>query len=348
MEDTKIEKTTEEIVNETVKSEFEKMNATKDAEIANLKSMIEKLDKPETKVGFNSEAEDIRTSFKTFIGELKTGVTVAIPAQYIPEIVPTVGQWDIKGKCNYQGRLESTVMYITRSISGGDGYWQSTTGGGQSTTISATSVPVNMDCLTVKVPIFDYQVNTKGFDVLGYVNKEVNKVIPKAEAVQILTGTGSPFTGIYGDTSVNTVSQTATGSIANLTLADLRNMVASIDTAFRTNDLKWYCDISEEQTILGVCDANNRVTDVTTGISRILGFEVVPVSSGVLNGSSVSTTASKHFILANLKEAVDVADQGLKVEPIRTTHGQTDYFFYNYEAFGIRQPKAATIFKLHA
>lgn len=317
---------------------------------ATLKSMKD-ADEVEKKSILNvSNEKDMNVEFKSFLDEVKTktGVTLPIPVQFAQEIVPTVGNWGVKKYCNYVGRLDSTVLTITRSVSAGNAYWMSLTGGGTSTSVSATTVNVNMDCLVAKVPIYDYQTNTKGFNFINYVNSEINKSLPMAEDIQILTGTGSPFTGIYGDTGVNSISQTATGSIANLSITDLRNMISTIDGAFRTPDLKFYVDLSEEQILLGVVDANNRTTDVTTGVNKILGIEVVPVSNGVLNGATLTTTASKHFILANLKEAVDVADQGLKVEAIRTTHGQSDYYFYNYEAFGIRQPKAACVFKLHA
>ena len=308
---------------------------------------------PEFK-NFNDK-NSLNTEFKSFLREVpsqifKTGVSISIPQQFVSEIVPTVGNWGLRKYCNYVGRLDSTVLNITRSVSDGTAYYMSTTGGGTASTVSAQNIAVNMDCLVAKIPIYDYQLNTKGYDTLGYVNKEISKQHPFAEDVQIMTGSGSPFTGLYNVAGVNVVqSGVATAGIAaQLTISALRAMVATIDPQFRTPDLAFYTDMTEEQLILGVTDANNRTLDITNGVSKILGYEVRPMSSGVLNGSSVSTTGSNHFILANLKEAIDIADQDYRVETIRTDFGLTNYFFSNFQAIGVRQPKAACIFRLHA
>jgi len=297
----------------------------------------------------NSKTE-LNSEFKGFLkGTIKAGVSVPMPAQYVPEIVPGTGQWGVLQNCNRIGTLDSTVMYISRHETDPTPYWMGLTGGGTSTTVSATVVSVNSDQLVVKVPIFDCQINMGMFNALDYVKREASRIMPKYEDIQVFTGSGAPFTGIYNDANALTVSQSATGSIANIALTDLRNCVAKIDPMYRNNDLKFYVDMSEEQSLLGVCDANNRVTDVTTGISRILGYEVVPISSGVLNGITTTTTASKHFVLANLKEAIDYADTGsFNVEGIRTEHGSTNYYFYRDLAIGVRQPNAAVVYKLHA
>lgn len=298
----------------------------------------------------NTSREDLQHNFKDFLLSVnKTGVSVPLPAQYVPEIVPGTGAWGVLQNCNRVGTLDSNVMYIARHETDATPYWMGLTGGGNSTTLSATVVSVNSNQLVTKIPIFDYQMNMGMFNALDYAKREVSRIMPKYEDVQVFAGTGAVFTGIQNDANALSVNQTASGAITNITLADMRNCVAKINPMYRNNDLKWYVDMSEEQTLLGVCDANNRVTDVQTGVSRMLGYEVVPVSSGVLNGITVSTTASKHFVLANLKEAVDYADSGsFNVEGIRTNHGATDYYFYRDLAIGVRQPNAAVTFALKA
>ncbi|MDD5361033.1 MAG: phage major capsid protein [Ignavibacteria bacterium] len=350
------------IVDEKLKSEIqakkdllEKAEQEKKALQDEIKRMkeLDEVDRKNIKIGEprNKKSEDFKEFLLKTVPDMriKTGVSVPIPAQYFNEIVPSPGRTNILSQCKYQGIAQSTQMYITKTKTAPTGNWMGLTGGGTDTTLSAGAESVTMDCFTVKIPIYDYQMINPNFDPLQYMKDEVAIAIPKACAKQALAGTGSPFTGLYGSSDVTFNAISATGAITNVSLTDLRNMVATVYPDFRNNDLKWYVDMSEEQALYAVCDANNRVTDVTNGVSRILGYEVVPLPTGILNPATTSTTGSKHFVLANLKEAVEYADLGTyKIEAFRTTSGLTTWEIYYWMGLGVRNGYAAAGAKCHA
>src|SRR5205085_410423 len=143
----------------------------------------------------------------------KSGVSIPIPPQYIPEIVPIAGQYGLVDQCRYQGRLDSNVMYISRTVSGGNANYMSATGGGTN----------------------------------------------------------------------------ATGIAAQLSITGLRAMIATIPKRYRNSNLKWYCDLSEEQLIAGVADPYVKV-DVQNGITKMLGYEIYPLDNGVLTGTGNSAS----------------------------------------------------------
>jgi len=356
------EKAVEQTAITTEETKQTSVEETKDTSVDTLKSTIKdlkkeidtmkKVDTVEKKnyiVGEPSKSE-LNIKFKSFLENLDVikGVSTSIPDYFIPEIVPSTGRANVKQYCKFQGRVQSPVMWISRATTAPTLYWRGLTGAGTEATIASTPVQVNLDCASVKVKVYDYQMFNTAFNVLNFVNSETSLVFPKYESVQILTGTGSPFTGIYGDSDVPTHSLSNTGTFSALTLADLRAMKSKISPEFRTSELRWFTDMTEEEIMFGVADSQNRITDIENGITKLLGYEVVCLPEGILNGISTTGASSKHIVLANLSEAVEYAEMGMTVEKFRTGGGYSTYEFTNWEAFGVRQPKAACYAKLHA
>lgn len=311
----------------------------------------------EPKIEIVSDNESLKNSFNKFLADvalekikpefnaIQNNVTIEIPKQYSPLIVPVVGSFGQLGNCFRVGDLVSDVLTIERSVSAGSTNWITKTQRSTNSltgAISANSINVGMGILDCWTTLYNYQLFSGGYDAQAFVNKNVNRQMPLAVDTQIFAGTGSPFTGIYGDAYVQTVTLGGpVNAITGLSLTSTRAMVAKIDPAFRTNDLKWYVDITEEQNLLALADTNNTYEQIVNGYGRHLGFEIVPMSSGVLN--TTSTSSAKHFILANLKEAIQYADRPMALEVYKTTGNAYDYRFYQTLALGCANPKASVV-----
>lgn len=336
----------ENITNETVENSNDNKelettikNIFKEVASENLKANVEA-----PKIAVISDYDGLKNSFKEFLGGvLKNNVTVPVPVQYSPLISPMTGNYGQLQNCFRAGDLVSDVLAISRSVSGGTGNWVAKTQrstNSLSGAVSAYTLNVTMSLLDTWVTLYDYQLFQAGYDISAYVNKEVNRIMPLTEDIQIFTGSGSPFTGLYNDSYVQTVQVggTSANNLAHLSLTSTRAMVGKIDPQYRTTDLKWYVDVTEEANILALTDANNTYDQIVNGYAKHLGFDVVPMSSGVLN--TTSSPSGKHFVLANLKEAVHYADRGLQVEAFRTVGNAFDYRFSKPLAIGVAQPKA--------
>lgn len=309
------------------------------------------LSTPDIEMGHDGMGEaSKKKDFGNWLYTIQKDITLPIPVQYSPFISPLPGNYGQLQNCFRAGDLSSDVLSISRSVSGGTQAWVGKTAKiypSATGTVSAYTLNVNMSINSTVVNLYDFQRESSGYDFVAFAQKETNRILPLAEDVQIFTGSGSPFTGLYNDPYAQFVNSGVAGAIgaSTVSISSLRAMMGLIDPVYRTPDLKWYVDMTEEQLIQGLADANNRILDLTSPVIKMLGSEVVCLSQGVLNGTSTTTHLSKHFVLANLKEAVHYADRGLVVEAQRTTGNCTDYIFSRAQAIGVAQPKAYAIYR---
>lgn len=306
-------------------------------------------EKIEPVIEVKNDYASMNNSFKSFLMDgIRNNVTVPVPVQYSPYISPMVGSYGHIQDCFRAGDLASDVLAISRSVSGGTTNWLGKTARGTMAStgaVSAYTLNVNVNYLEAWVTLYDYQLNQNGYDVLAYVNKEISRTIPLAIDTQIFAGSGSPFTGLYNDAYVQTtqLGGTSANNLAHLSLTSTRAMLGQIDPVFRTQDLKWYVDVTEEANILALADTNNTYEQIVNGYGRHLGYQIVPMSTGVLN--TTSSPSGKHFVLANLKEAIHYADRPMTVEAFHTTSNAWDYCFRIPIALGVAQPKAYSVLK---
>jgi len=302
-------------------------------------------DTPGLKVAFNKFMQDCALgNIKKEYSTVTNNVTIEVPKQFSPLIVAKEGQFGKLGDCYRAGDLVSDTFTFERTVSAGSTNWISKTQRSTNSltgAVSANSTNVAVNFLDCWVTLYDYQLFSGGYDVDGFVKRNIDRQMPLAIDTQIFTGTGSPFVGIYGDSYVQTVVLPGVSStnLNTFTLTSARAMVASIDPAYRNENLKWYVDMSEERYLTALADSNNTFAQIVDKYTKAFGFEIVPMSSGVLN--TTSSPSGKHFVLANLKEAIQYADRPMQLEVFRTTGNAFDYRFFQPLALGSANPKAA-------
>lgn len=291
---------------------------------------------------------------KCALGEIRStfnpithNVTISVPKQFDPIVADMPGVFGHLEECTRVGDLVSDVLHIERSVSAGTSNWITKTQRSTNSTtgaVSAYAQDVNVKMLDSWVTIYPYQLFSQGYDTVGLVNRAMKRTMPLAIDIEIFTGTGTNFTGIHGDPYVPTVAVGGTNSqgFTHFSLTSSRAMVGKISPELRdANSMKWYVDQIYEEKLLALGDTNNTYEQLVSRYNRLHGSEIVPISSGVFN--TTLTASAKHFILANLKEAIHYADLPLQMEVFHKDGNAFDFRFWKPIALGVANPKAACI-----
>jgi HK97 family phage major capsid protein len=317
--------------------------------------------KTEEKAEFNKEFRDIIFN-KEFIE--KAAVSQAtdpalIPTRYSNWIVESIGNYGVGSKYATIQPNDGYTFQFPRTTSTGApvATWVNESGSASITKPSTTPVTLTMKKLEARVQITDYMMKTTSYDVLSYVQSEVSRQFAKAEDTQIFTGTGSPFTGIYGDSGIKTYTQSATGTF-NPTYADLVSVAGQIDASLRDpnrDSVRWVFDRTHLNKIKAIPSSLNAPVFQFPGAqgvgARIDGYSYSELSDGVLNVASTTAAtgvAVNYCLFGDLSQVWIGRNQTLQVfvDPYtnRAT-GTTDYYFSLWEAIGIMQPGAICVYQ---
>jgi HK97 family phage major capsid protein len=315
-----------------------------------------KNDVPERKVTFSVENDydSLKNGFNEFILKNTTTTTtssVLVPPQYSQKIVSLYGNYGVARRNAFIQTLNSNVLHIPRETSLSSGSANYLTEGASATAgnYDVQDVTVNMYALQAELTISKEMLNTAGYDIYGMAQKTINRRFSITEDSQAFMGSANPFTGIFVDSNVNVYTQSASGAL-NPTLNDLLGMQAKLDATFR-NGAKIYCDATCEAKLKGIVDTYGRpIFDPNS--NTILGYPYEVISSGVLNSTSVTASGTKYFALANLKEAVWIADLNggameILIDPFAySSTRKMKYTFTLFSAMGVPQPAAVVLYAI--
>lgn len=336
----------DEVLNEAVNKALEKIKAEDRTPAVESKGFYEA-----PNINFNKS--DLNSEFKSFLNTkamTTTSDSVLVPPQYSEKIVEAFGIFGIARKNAFVQNLNSNTLYIPRVTTSANptAYWLSEGSSSADTKVDTQTVTLTMKALQSEVRISKEMLQTTGYDVLGLVQRTVGRQFSIAEDTSAFVGNNNPFTGLFNDSGVLTYTQTAAGSITGLAYKDIVGVEAKLDPQFRLG-AKWVFEPSTFAVVKGLCDTYNRPIFNET-FNTILGYPYEIISSGVLNSTSVTSSGTKYFALANMKEAIWIADNtnfDILVDPYSlASTRQIKYLFTLFSAIGIANPNAAVVYKI--
>lgn len=296
---------------------------------------------------------DLNTEFKSFLNTKAMTTSsdpVLVPPQYSEKIVEAFGNYGIARKNAFVQNLNSNTFYIPRVSTSANptAYYLSEGSSSADTKVDTQTVTLTMKALQSEVRISKEMLQTAGYDVLGLVQRTVARQFAIAEDTASFMGNNNPFTGLFFDSGIQTYTQTAAGSITGLTYKDIVGVEAKLDPQFRAN-AKWVFDASTFAVVKGLTTTTNQPIFNET-FNTILGYPYELISSGVLNSTSVTSSGTKYFALADMKESIWIADNTnfeILVDNLTlASTRQVKYLFTLFSAIGIANPNAAVVYKI--
>lgn len=152
-----------------------------------------------------------------------------VPEEFSSEVFRIVGDYGLVRKLSRVFPMRSDTYNIPTTTTSVTGYWP-----GEVTAITASTPVIGRAVLNAKTAA---GITTMGkefladasVDVVDYLMELFAEELARLEDDQGLTGTGSPFTGVLGNASVNVVTA-ATGhdTLAELDLDDYRDCISQI------------------------------------------------------------------------------------------------------------------------
>lgn len=305
-----------------------------------------------SKSGLNAE-------FKSFLTNdvLKAMTTttdpVLVPAQYSDRIIEAFGNFGVARRNSFVQHLDSNQLIIPRVTTTANpvSYYLAEGSSSADTKIDTQSVVLNMQALQSEIHYTKEMLSSSKYDVLGLAEKTIKRQFAKTEDTAAFMGANTvsyPFTGLFNDAGILSYTQSASGSINNITFRDLRLMEAKLDGEFRPG-AKWVFDPSTFAVVAGMLDTTNRPIFNET-LNTILGYPYEVISTGVLNSTSVTAAGTKYFALANMSEAIWVADNSsleVLVDPYTLASSRKIRYIFNLlSAVGVANPNAGVIYKI--
>lgn len=331
----------------------EQVAETINKNVSQLNSNIEKSVNSFTPVVSRGE---LGAEFKSFLSKAMTTTSdpVLVPPQYSSKIVEAFGNYGIARRNANVETLNSNTLYIPRVTTSANptAYYLSEGSSSADSKVDTQTVTLSMKALQTEVRVSKEMLNTTGYDILGLVQRTVGRQFAITEDTAAFMGNANPFTGLFNDSGILTYTQSASGSINNMTYKDLVDMEAKLDPQFRIG-AKWVFDPTTFAKVKGLLDTQNRPifeSGVVGGVPTIMNYPYEIISSGVLNSTSVTASGTKYFALVNMKEAITIGDnQSLEVlvDPYSLASSrQVKYVFTLMNAIGIANPNAGVIYKI--
>lgn len=213
-----------------------------------------------SKLGNDKETAHIEKTVKFFKAivagdtteakDLSEGVDAAggylVPTEFQAEVIRVIPQYGIARKdCRIipMGSKSKTIPNLTSGVTA---YWTAEGIAKSQSTPSFGLVTLTAQKLAGLCPTTDELLEDSAVDIYNLLVELFAEAFAKEEDTQLFTGTGSPITGIFGKTGVNSVDLTST-AITGIKASDLLDMVNAVDD-FSEKNGKFYLN----RTVLNV------------------------------------------------------------------------------------------------
>ena len=257
-------------------------------------------------------------------------------------------------------RTTSSSSYKVSRVSGrGTAYWVD-----EANSITASDVSIATTTIAVKklaaLQVLSSEAQDDSLEDLSkFVERQFATRLSQEEDNQLFNGTGSPFTGILNDTSVNIV-QMSTGntSFDNVTYDYIAQVFTSLPSGLLPN-ARWYMHSDVWRRILTMKDSNNRplIDTLVDGAPGTLWGKPI-VLSDVMPDDSDDAADTAFLVFGDLREGTTIAQRkGLQFAYAdQATIGSTNLFDTDQIAIrvieriglGIAQPNALVVLKTSA
>lgn len=215
--------------------------------------------------------------------------------------------------------------------------------------------------LTIMVPMTNEILEDTAVNLTGLVAELIAEAMVYAEDSQFLAGTGSPWTGVLNASGVNSVTQTGTGGIADVTDAAILQAAVDATPAGALQNAKWYMHRSVLGHFRGLKGSDGQYVfgaPTDGGPATLLGYPVV-ISEVLPTKTTCATNGTKGVFFGDLRKAAILGDkQQLRVKlleeaTIKDTDGSTSINLAEQDMVALRAiqrvgyvlglPKAITV-----
>lgn len=209
--------------------------------------------------------------------------------------------------------------------------WTDEGGSIASSTPNFDPVTQTLKKLTIMVPMTNEILEDTAVNLTALVAELIAEAMVYAEDAQFLAGTGSPWTGVLNATGVNSVTQTGTGGIADVTDAAILQAAIDATPAGALQNAKWYMHRSVLGHFRNLKGSDGQYifgAPTDSGPATLLGYPVV-VSEVLPTKTTLATNGTKGVFFGDLRKAAILGDkQQLRVKlleeaTIKDTDGST-------------------------
>ena len=283
--------------------------------MAEIKDRLGKLDENKlSKIGDDKDLKHVEKTvnfFKAVLGkdysvakDLSEGVDAAggylVPTEFQAEVVRVIPSYGIARKnCRIvpMGSKSKTIPKLTAGVTT---YWTDEAGTKAQSTPSFGLVTLTAKKLAGICPTTDELLEDSAIDVYNLLVELFAEAFAKEEDTQLFNGTGSPITGIFSKSGVNSV-ELSNASVLLMTADDLLDMVSAVDD-FSEKNGKFYLNRTILNVLRKLKDTNDQYifqAPTASAPGTIWGYPYEKVQ--VLPGTGDDAVSTKFLCFGDLK-----------------------------------------------
>lgn len=229
--------------------------------------------------------------------------------------------------------MTGLTLEIPNEATGVTVYWGSGAGGGQGGNLTAGEGTFGVNTLNAKRLHGRAAANIEAVEdsivgLIPFIQTVMAEKIARELDKEALEGTGTNFTGLNAESSVNSVATTTTDG-ENVSYVDLVKAVYAADESSVEAGSAWFMHRKIFATVVGLVDTNGRPIfqpSVAGGVpGTILGFPVYTTSSIATNTTRGATSNTSNIYFGNPRRLIFGDRQALRFDVTETGPGWSNY-----------------------